>query len=160
MKTPDPVRPTDDEARALAAELLGAARFAALGTLRDGAPMVTRVACLWLPGLGPATLVSDLSEHARMLASDPRCSLLVGEPGPRGDPLTHPRITLLGRAERADKAAHREGWLAAIPKAGLYYDFTDFRLWSVAVGEAHLNGGFGRAYRLGPEDLPPPLGKG
>lgn len=154
MDKVDPVRPADETARALAAELLGAMRFAALGTLRDGAPMVTRVACLWLPGLGPATLVSDLSEHAAALAADPRCSLLAGEPGAKGDPLTHPRITLLGRAERADKAAHRDAWLAAIPKAGLYYDFADFRLWRLAPTEAHLNGGFGKAYRLGPQDLP------
>ena len=148
----DPYRPVDDEARAAAARCRDAAS-AALGTVRDGRPMVTRVACLWLPALGPTLLASDLSDHARALAAAPGCSLLLGEPGGRGDPLAHPRLTVIGDAAPLDKAAHRDAWLAARPKAGLYYDFADFRLWRVAVVEGLLNAGFGRAHRFGPGDL-------
>ncbi|PWJ22125.1 HugZ family protein [Jannaschia seohaensis] len=149
----DPYRPLDDDARALAHTLLTGAVSGALGTLRDGAPMVTRAGCLWMPGTGMVLLLSDLSDHAQALAADPACSLLVGEPGAKGDPLTHPRLTLTGRAEAADKAALRDAYLAARPKAQLYYDFTDFRLVRIAPAEAMLNGGFGKAYRLGPSDL-------
>ena len=148
----DPYNPPDEAARALAADLLTAGH-AALGTLREGAPMVTRVGVLWIAGQGLGLLVSDLSNHARALARDPVCSALLGEPGAKGDPLTHPRLTLSGRAEEVDKAPLRETWLAARPKAGLYYDFTDFRLRVLVPEEALLNGGFGKAYRLSRGDL-------
>ena len=82
----------------------------------------------------------------------------MGEPGPKGDPLTHPRLTLQARATRADKAALRPSWLAAHPKTTLYYDFTDFLLLRLDPQGAHLNGGFGRAFRLTPEDLFPVSG--
>ncbi|MEM7642392.1 MAG: pyridoxamine 5'-phosphate oxidase family protein [Pseudomonadota bacterium] len=149
----EPHNPVTAEARALALSLLEPATFAALATTYAGGPMVTRIGCLWLPGQGMGMLVSDLSDHSRALAADPTCALLVGEPGERGDPLTHPRITLRGTARQIDKAAHRELWLSARPKATLYYDFTDFRLLAVAPDEALLNGGFGRAFRLTAADL-------
>ena len=155
---PDPVRPADDAARALARKIALAGRFGALGVIdpATGGPMVTRVAALWDDGAeGPAALilVSDLSLHTAALGRNPACSLLLGEPGAKGDPLTHPRLTLMTRARPADKAALRAAWLAAHPKAALYYDFADFRLLRLVPHLAHLNGGFGRAWRLAPADL-------
>ena len=150
----NPINPTDDQSRALAAELLIQARHGALAVLdADGHPSVTRVATLWHDGAA-LILVSDLSSHTKALDADPRASLLLGEPGPKGDPLTHPRITLTLTAERADKAALREVWLSQHPKSQLYYDFGDFRMVRLRPIAAALNGGFGKAYRLGPEDLP------
>ncbi|MBP1807480.1 pyridoxamine 5'-phosphate oxidase family protein [Rubellimicrobium aerolatum] len=156
---PDPIRPTDDQARALARRLLREARHGALGVLDpdSGSPAVTRIAVGW-DGTAALALVSTLAMHTRALRADPACSLLVGEPGPKGDPLTHPRLTLLARAEPADKAAHREGWLAAHPKTTLYYDFADFLLLRLAPWSAFLNGGFGQAFRLTPGDLGEPPG--
>ena len=148
----DPYRPLDDAARATLAACR-AAPSAALATLRDGAPTLSRVAVLHLDGVGFTLVLSDLSDHAAALRADPRCALLLGEPGPKGDPLTHPRLTVEGRAEAADKAAHAAAWRAARPKTALYYEFTDFRLWRVAASGGLLNAGFGRAHRLGPADL-------
>ncbi|MEM7711240.1 MAG: pyridoxamine 5'-phosphate oxidase family protein [Pseudomonadota bacterium] len=149
----DPYAAATPEARALALSLLEEATFAALAVTYEGRPMVTRIGCLWLPGAGMGMLVSDLSDHSKALAADPACAVLVGEPGEKGDPLTHPRITLRGVAREIDKAAHRDAWLAARPKATLYYDFTDFRLMALAPEDAMLNGGFGKAHRLGAADL-------
>ncbi len=151
---PDPIRPTDEEARALARRLLEEARHGALGVLEPGtrSPLVSRVAVGW-DGRAALILVSTLAFHTQGLLADPASSLLVGEPGPRGDPLSHPRLTLLTRAEPADKSAHRGTWLLAHPKATLYYDFSDFLLMRLAVRAAHLNGGFGQAFRLTPDDL-------
>lgn len=156
---PDPIRPTTEEARALARRLLEEARHGALGVLdpESGGPLVTRVAVGW-DGAAALILVSTLSAHTRALLADPACSLLVGEPGPKGDPLTHPRLSLLARAEPADKAAARGAWLARHPKAALYYDFADFLLLRLVPSGAHLNGGFGQAYRLSPQDLQGPPG--
>jgi hypothetical protein len=156
----DPIRETDDEARALARALIDGARFGALG-VRDpetGAPTVSRVAVATTPEGAPLTLISDLSHHTRALKSDPACSLLVGEPGAKGDPLTHPRITLQCRARfvrhgEAGHAALRHHYLTQQPKAQLYIDFADFSFAVLEVTEAHLNGGFGKAYRLEAADL-------
>ena len=156
---PDPIRPTDEEARVLARRLMEGADHGALAVIdpATGWPHVTRVAVA-IVDAGPVTLISALSHHTGALRVDPRCSLLVGEPGPRGDPLTHPRLTLLAEARFADPAerpALREAWLERHPKAALYVDFTDFAFVRLAPAGAHLNGGFGRAYRLAAEDLAP-----
>lgn len=153
---PDPIRPTDDEARALSRALIAGARFGALAVIdpTTGGPHVTRVA-VGQDGGVPLLLVSTLAAHTRALLADPACSLLVGEPGPKGDPLTHPRLTLHARAEPADKAALRARWLADHPKTKLYYDFADFHLMRLVPVSGHLNGGFARAFILTPKDLLP-----
>ena len=149
----DPFRPLDDAARAALSACL-AAPHGALATLAaDGAPRLSRVAVLWLPGTGATLLLSDLSDHARALAADPRASLLLGEPGPKGDPLAHPRLTLSGRAAPADKTALAPAWARARPKTRLYLDFADFRIWRLDPTEGLLNAGFGRAHRVAPADL-------
>lgn len=153
----DPIRPTDDDARALARDLIARARFAALAVIDPdtSAPMVTRIALVPGPDGAPLTLISTLSAHTTALAANPACSLLIGEPGARGDPLTHPRLTLQAMAEPADKAALKDHYLRHYPKAQLYFDFGDFGLTRFAPRAGHLNGGFGKAYRLAPEDLAP-----
>jgi putative heme iron utilization protein len=160
MPETSPIRPTDDEARALARRLLDHAHFGAMGVIdpATGAPMVTRVAVGTDAAGRPVSLVSDLSAHTRALKANPACSLLVGEPGERGDPLTHPRLTLQARARfvRKGEDGHdplRARWLAGHPKSTLYVDFADFSFILLDVEAAHLNGGFGRAFVLGPGDL-------
>ncbi|MDU8911805.1 HugZ family protein [Aestuariicoccus sp. MJ-SS9] len=157
---PSPIRPTTDEARQLARDLIAGARFGALG-VRDpetGGPMVSRIGVVPGPDGLPLALVSDLSHHTKALKADPLCSLMVGEPKGKGDPLTHPRLSLQGRArfvrhgepEHAALAAH---YLTHQPKAKLYIGFADFALMRLEVASAHLNGGFGKAFVLTPEDL-------
>jgi hypothetical protein len=160
MAEKTPIRPTDDEARALARGLIDGAHFAALGVIEPAtaAPMVTRIGLTTAPDGVPLTLVSDLSHHTRALRANPACSLLLGEPGAKGDPLTHPRLTLQARAVFVDRAdpAHpglRAHYLAQLPKAKLYIDFGDFHLVRLVPTGAYLNGGFGKAFVLTPEDL-------
>ncbi|WGW04086.1 HugZ family pyridoxamine 5'-phosphate oxidase [Tropicibacter oceani] len=155
-----PIRPTDDEARQLARDLIQKARFGALAVLdpTSGAPLVSRIAVV--PGLDglPLSLVSDLAAHTVALKANPVCSLMVGEPGTKGDPLTHPRLSLQGTAQFIRHGAPDHGALAAHylrlqPKAKLYIGFGDFALMRLAVTGAFLNGGFGKAFDLTPGDL-------
>ena len=155
----NPIRPTNDEARALAQLLMANARFAALGViLHSGAPLVTRVAFGLCPLGHPVSLVSSLSTHTRALQGNPACSLLVGEPGDKGDPLTHPRLSLIchasflrhGEDGYSDLAAH---YLRDHSKAKLYIGFSDFAFTRLDVIEGHLNGGFGKAFHLTAADL-------
>jgi len=151
-----PFRSVDDEARGLARRLVAGARHGALGVIEPatGAPFVTRIAVVPGPDGAPLALVSDLALHTRALRAEPRASLLLGEPGGRGDPLTHPRLTL---AVRAVFPGREEGlrahFLALQPKARLYIDFADFHLVRLAPEAGLLNGGFGRAWRLSAADL-------
>jgi putative heme iron utilization protein len=150
----DPINPTNDDARQMAQDLLQNTRFAALAVTHPdhNTPYVARVAMLWHGG-ALLTLISTLSLHTKALAANPACAALIGEPGDKGDPLTHPRMTLICTAREVDKTARKVAWLAAIPKAQLYYDFSDFKMYALVVSEAHLNGGFGKAFKLDAGDL-------
>ena len=170
MTRPDPHQPADDEARALAATLLAEARFAALAMTDPdlGTPFVSRIALALLPQGALVSLVSGLSLHFHALRAAPECALLIGEPGPKGDPLTHPRLSLRARAEfvpREQASPLREGWLQIVPKAKLYVDFGDFAFVRFHARPSLLNGGFGKAWLLTPQDMPigqpmGPIGQG
>jgi putative heme iron utilization protein len=160
MAEPSPIRPTDDEARALAATLMREARTVALGVIEPGtsAPMVTRIAIAVDGAESPVALVSGLSQHTAALQGTPSASLLFGEPGAKGDPLTHPRLTVQAEATFVPRSgdAHaglRALWLSRHPKAKLYVDFGDFVFVRFRPLRAYLNGGFGRAFVLTPDDL-------
>jgi hypothetical protein len=155
----DPFQTVDDDARARARGLIEGAAYGALGTLEPGSghPLATRVAVATDASGTPLLLMSTLSAHTQSLLADARCSLLLGEPG-AGDPLAHPRITLIGRAtpltrDSAEHAQARARWLARHPKAQLYIDFGDFSLWQLQAERALLNAGFGRAWQLQAQDL-------
>ena len=151
--TKDPINPTTPVSIALTNNILTATRFGALAVVDpDGAPYVTRVGLIW-DGDGFLTLVSRLSTHTTALLAAPQCAVLVGEPGDKGDPLTHPRLTVQCTAAQVDKPAQKSTWLAQIPKAKLYYDFPDFIMFRLTPTAFHLNGGFGKAFRLTSADL-------
>ncbi len=155
----NPIRATDDDARALAHRLIVQSRTASLAVIdaRTGGPHVTRIAFGCVGNDTCLALLSDLSLHTRSLLADPRASLLIGEPGGKGDPLTQPRLTLSGTArpvtDDAERARLRESWLALHPKSKLYVDFADFRFFRFTMVSGHLNGGFGKAYALDEKDL-------
>ena len=158
-KDTGPIRPTDDEARTLARGLIDGAGFAALGVLDPdtGAPFVTRIALATDLDGHPISLISDIAFHSKALKANLTCSLLVGEPEAKGNPLIHPRLTLTCRAaflgRDAAHAALRDHYLTQHPKAKLYVDFGDFRFVRFAVAAGFLNGGFGQAFTLTPGDL-------
>jgi putative heme iron utilization protein len=159
---PDPVQPADEAACAQARDLLAGARFGALAftDAETGTPGISRIAVGLDAAGGPVTLISALSTHYAGLRAEPVAALMVGEPGPKGDPLTHPRLMIRVAAqflERTDPghAALRDQWLATHPKAKLYVDFGDFGFVRLVPLSAFLNGGFGRAVRLAPDDLTP-----
>lgn len=157
---PDPVQPADAEALTLARDLLQSARHAALAVIdpETGTPGISRIAFGLDPQGCPLTLVSALAAHRAALAAQPAAAVMVGEPGEKGDPLTHPRLMIRVMAEFLDRsapdhAAIRAHWLNDHPKAKLYVDFADFSFVRLRPVSAMLNGGFARAYRLSPEDL-------
>ncbi len=139
-----------------ARHLLRTVRSGALATLAsDGAPYASLVSIATLPDASPVLPLSTLAIHTQHLMADPRCSLLL-DGGGRGDPLTHPRLTLVARAVKATDA-ERDAWRARFlrrhPKAELYVDFGDFSFWRLDLQSARMIGGFGRIDTLTASDI-------
>jgi ABC-type Fe3+-hydroxamate transport system substrate-binding protein/putative heme iron utilization protein len=121
---------------------------ATLGTLSDdGGPWASMVAFASLRDGRPILVVSSLAEHGRNLHRDRRASLSVVAPGSGPDPLDRGRVTLAGRAvelDGADADEAREAYVRAVPPAGLFASFGDFRTWALAVERVRWVGGYGR----------------
>ncbi|WP_442756014.1 HugZ family protein [Methylocystis sp. JAN1] len=133
--------------------LLRTVRTAALATLtQSGAPFATLTAIATDHDGTPILLLSRLAHHTGNLERDGRCSLLLAQGG-RGDPMAHPRLTLVARAARTRSPTARARFLARNPKAQLYADFPDFSFWRAEIEAVHLNGGFARAADFGPTQL-------
>ena len=146
------------DALAQAKELLRSVRAGALATLVPGNafPFASLVNVATAPDGSPILLLSCLAAHTRHLASDPRLSLLLVQTG-AGDPLAHPRLTIMGTGECVidpdGRAALKARFLARHPESALYADFGDFAFWRVAMEQAHFNGGFARAGHFNAESL-------
>ena len=137
--------------------LLSLAR-GSLGSLaeRDGKPYP--FVSLVLPALSAEgeviLLLSDLSDHAKNLQRDPRASLLMDGTLDLKEPLTGPRLTLLGEVQVSpDQAGDKACYLAVHPEAALYAGFGDFRFYRFRYFEGLFVAGFGRIFRLKPEEL-------
>ncbi|HEX8166024.1 MAG TPA: DUF2470 domain-containing protein [Beijerinckiaceae bacterium] len=147
---PDTPPPAPDfDAVGIAKGLLRSVRAGALATLgrAGGFPFASLVTVATDVDGSPLLLMSRLSAHTQNLEADARASILLAQGG-KGDPLAHPRLTVIGRAERTADERVRRRFLARHPKAGLYAGFGDFSFFCLAIEAAHLNGGFARARDL------------
>jgi putative heme iron utilization protein len=138
------VRPSAaEEARTIAAST----NTGTLATLTvDGDPWASFVTYGLLGG-APVLCVSNLAEHGRNLAADPRASIAIVAPQRESDPLASGRVTLAGVVERPagdERAAARDAHLAAVAAAKYYIDYSDFSLWVLRVHRVRWVGGYGR----------------
>src|SRR5262252_7129091 len=145
----------------VARRLLRAADRAALATTLAGRepvgaepwPYASLVLLACDHDAAPLLLMSDLAEHARNIAAGGRAALLIDGTAGRIDPLTGPRVTVLGTAEKTDDARLKTRFVARHPSAALYADFADFHLYRVAVTRAHFVAGFGRIHWIEAADF-------
>lgn len=156
-----PILETSSDAIDQARKLMRLARHGAVSVLEPetGYPFVSRTNCVLTMQGEPVFLMSDLSAHTKAIKKDARTALLLGEPG-KGDPLAHPRITVIGKTERIDKEenpeleAHlRTRYINRHPKASAYNSLPDFFIYKMTVERASMNAGFGKAYELTREEL-------
>lgn len=137
---------------ALARRLIRSSDRATLATTRrpgepsGGSPYAALVLLAVDLDASPLLLISGLAEHTKDLAQDDRASLLVDGTVGLDEPLTGPRVTLVGRVRRTEDPRHRARFLARHPGAAMYADFKDFGFYRMAVERAHLVGGFGRIH--------------
>ena len=142
------------DAAGIAKNLLRSIRAGALATLdrAGGFPFASLVTVATDYDGSPLLLMSPLSVHTRNLEQDPRASILLARGG-KGDPLAHPRLTVVGTAARTSDEHVRQRFLARHSKAQLYAGFGDFSFWRLAITAAHLNGGFARAMDLAADEV-------
>src|SRR4029077_17547994 len=138
---------TDDMPRAVRDLVRGLDR-AALATalpVEGGAwPYASLVLAAVDHDLSPIVLLRYLPDHSRPIAADGRVSVLFDGTQGLEQPLTGPRVTLVGRAKRTADERLARRFLARHPEAGMYAGFNDFHFYRVAVERAHLVGGFGK----------------
>lgn len=127
-------------------------RAATATTLRAGGedrPYVSLTAAATDIDGSPILLLSTLADHTRNLERDARLSMLFEDCGHYANPQQGPRVTLIGRIEKAGDAQTlerlRRRYLARHPRASLYAGFGDFAFFKVVPERVHWVGGFGRA---------------
>jgi heme iron utilization protein len=101
----------------------------------------------------PLLLMSDLAEHSKNIAAEARAALLIDGTAGRTDPLTGPRVTVLGTVEKTEDPRLKARFVARHPSAALYADFADFHLYRVTVTRAHFVAGFGRIHWIEAADF-------
>jgi heme iron utilization protein len=153
-RLPENVPAPDFDPKLVAKSLLRTTRAGSLATIdrNTGHPFASLVNIATDSDGSPLILVSQLSTHTANLEVDGRASVLLASTG-KGDPLAHPRLTLIGRFVRVEREDGQEPrlrrrFLARHPKSELYAGFGDFAFWRLDTVSAHLNGGFARAADL------------
>lgn len=123
----------------------------------DGAwPYVSLVLVAVDHDLAPILLISRLAEHTKAIEVDARVALLFDGTVGLEKPLTGPRLSVQGRAERSADPGIAARYLARHPDAALYAGFADFSFYRVAIERAHLVAGFGAIHWIGAGQLQPP----
>jgi putative heme iron utilization protein len=150
----------DRDTSLLLRDLLLAQRIAHLGTLRNGAPMVSMT--LFMPEKDFSAFyvhVSRLAWHTQDMAQDPRVALSVAETDDgRADPFTLMRVTIRGNAtnfsnEGAPYVALKKSWLERFPEQAINFELADFSFWKIAPRDARFVAGFGRIHNLSVTEL-------
>jgi putative heme iron utilization protein len=125
-------------------QLMRAQSTAALGTAMEGAPYVSLVLVAFDFDSAPLLLLSRLAQHTKNLLADPRVSLLFDGTAGLDDPLTGPRLTVLGSAAVCPDPEALNRYVARHPSASIYAGFSDFDLWKVRIASGHSVAGFGK----------------
>jgi hypothetical protein len=149
----------DRETSLLLRNLLLKERIAHLGTLRNGAPMVSMT--LFMPEKDFSAFyvhVSRLAWHTQDMAQDPRVALSVAETDDgRADPFTLMRVTVRGEAQRiAQREDLKLRWLERFPEQAINFELADFSFWKVTPRDARFVAGFGRIHNVSAMELKNP----
>jgi len=138
------------------ARLLRGARIGHLGTLRQGAPLVSMTLFLAAPGFEAFHVhVSRLAWHTQDMTQDARVALSVAETDDgREDPFTLARVTIRGEATQvAEDPALRRAWLARFPAQAVNFELADFSFWRIEPRDARFVAGYGRIHNLSAAEL-------
>ncbi|PJI39419.1 DUF2470 domain-containing protein [Ferrovibrio sp.] len=115
---------------------------------QNGQPYASLVLVAFDHDAAPILLISRLAEHTKNLLGNDRVSLLCDGTAGLAEPLTGPRVSLLGRAAKTEDPRHRARFLARHPSAEMYAGFGDFAFYHLTIERAHIVAGFGKIHWL------------
>ena len=157
------IAPMDDASSSKLAHLIRGQRIAALGTLRQGAPLVSMVLYLPSPNFSALYLhVSRLAWHTQDMLADPRVSLSIAQTDEPANPALDPqrlaRVSVRGEVTTIpdDAPVHPElkaAWLHRFPDSAVTFELADFSFFRIAPHDARFVAGFGRIHNLSAEAL-------
>lgn len=145
----------DTDSSALLARLVRGQRIAALGTLRQGAPLVSMVLYLPAPDFSAFHVhVSRLAWHTQDMLADPRVSLSIAAADDgTGNPQLLERVSVRGEATplpngTPEHAGLKALWLERFPDSAINFELSDFAFFRIAPRDARFVAGFGRIHNL------------
>ena len=150
----------DRDTSLLLRNLLLTQRIAHLGTLRNGAPMVSMT--LFMPEKDFSAFhvhVSRLAWHTQDMAQDARVALSVAETDDRrADPFTLMRVTIRGDATNLPNDGEsylglKQSWLSRFPEQAINFELADFSFWKITPRDARFVAGFGRIHNVSMDEL-------
>ena len=103
--------------------------------------------------------LSNLSQHKRMLLTNPKCSVLIAErDDDRAEPMSLARVTLQGVAVKLDKsggdyASAQVRFLTRLPASELMFGLPDFDLIRITFTTGRFIAGFGKAFPFSAAEL-------
>lgn len=143
------------ESQQLLTRLLRHQRTAALGTLYEGAPLVSLV--LYLPNVDFSAFylhLSRLAQHTQAILRDPQVSLMIAEPDTgQQDPQTLARVSLQGVASilsptDVEHEIVRAAYVQHFPTAAMTVSLGDFAFYQVEPQRGRFVAGFGQIFNL------------
>jgi putative heme iron utilization protein len=150
----------DTGSEKLLAHIIRNTRLAALGTLRDGAPLVSLVAYVPADDFSAFYIhVSRLAQHTVDMQKDKHVSLMIAETDDsRADPHTLARISIRGAAEilPAGQPGYnpiKQLYLERFPESEPLFKLGDFEVWRILPKGARYVAGVAKAYNLTPDAL-------
>jgi putative heme iron utilization protein len=150
----------DPQTSLLLKSLILKERLAHLGTLRNGAPMVSMT--LFMPEQDFSAFyvhVSRLAWHTQDMLQDARVALSIAETDDRrADPFTLMRVTIRGEAlnirnQDRQVATLKKTWLERFPAQAINFELADFSFWKITPRDARFVAGFGAIHNISAQEL-------
>jgi hypothetical protein len=134
--------------------LIDAERVAHLGTLRDGAPMVSMTLYMAERDFSAFYVhVSRLAWHTQDMMQDGRIALSISESDDRRpDPFSLMRVTIRGEATQMISGP-KDAWLGRFPEQAINFTLADFSFWRITPRDARFVAGFGRIRNISATEL-------
>lgn len=150
----------DVQSEKLLAQMIRNTRIAALGTLRDEAPLVSMVAYTVAQDFSAFYIfVSRLAQHTIDMQKDKRMCLLIAQTDDgRADPQTLARVTIRASAEIMEIGEPgytpvKKQYIERFPESEILFKLEDFGMWRIKPKGGRYIAGLAKAYNITPETL-------
>jgi putative heme iron utilization protein len=150
----------DKESQEKLAQMIHSQRIASLGTLKEGAPLVSMILYIVAPDFSRFYIhASKLAQHTQGFLKDPRVCLMIAETDADApDPQLLRRVSISGEIvavprDSTEYAETKDAYLRRFPKSAQMFELADFGFYRIEPKSARYVAGFGKAFNLGLEDF-------